>query len=54
MNTIVTYKVVYVDNYGEVVEMDFSSLTEAQNIQSQTPDSKLYEVQMVGSIKEII
>ena len=54
MNTITSYKVVYIDSYGDLKEMDFETESEARSFASVTNDSILYKVQILGSIVRLI
>lgn len=54
MNTITTYKVVYVDTYGDIQEYDTPSETEARQIATSFPDSFIYRVRILGEIERII
>ncbi len=53
MNTITSYKVVWVTQYGDLMEKDFNDLTEARDFSSSVSDSILYKIQMLGSIERI-
>ena len=56
MNTITTYKVVYVDSYGDygdIQEYDTQSETEARRIAERFPDSILYRIRILGEIERI-
>lgn len=54
MNTITSYKVVWISQYGDLMERDFNDLTEARNFSSTVNDSILYKIQMLGSIERIV
>lgn len=54
MNTITTYKVVWVTSAGDLAERDFDDLTEARNFSSSVSDSILYKIQLLGSIERIV
>ena len=54
MNTLVTYKVVWVDTYGTLQEIDFDDETTARNFATSTTDSILYKIQILGSIERLI
>ena len=53
MNTITTYKVVYVGDYGDIQEYDTDSETEARRIADRIPNSILYRVRILGEIERI-
>ena len=54
MNTITSYKIVWIDSYGDLQEKDYDDLTEAQNFATSVNDSILYKVQILGSIERIL
>lgn len=54
MQTITTYKVVYVDDYGDIQEIDFETENNARRFASVTDNSILYKVQILGSIERLI
>lgn len=53
MQTITSYKVVYVDSYGDLKDIDFTDETEARNFASSVNASEIFKVQMLGSIERI-
>ena len=53
MRTITTYKVVYVDSYGDIKDIDFTDETEARNFAFSVNASEIFKVQMLGSIERI-
>lgn len=53
MQTITTYKVVYVNQYGDIMEQDFDDENAARNFAAENIDSILYKVQILGSIERI-
>ena len=53
MQTIILYKVVWVDAYGDINEQDFSNLQSAINFTNHVQDAHLYEYKILGQIKEI-
>lgn len=54
MNTIITYKVVYVDSFGDITEQDFDTEAEARTFSSSINDSIIYKVAILGSIERLI
>lgn len=53
MQTITSYKVVYFDQYGDIMEKDFNDENAARNFAAENTDSILYKVQILGSIERI-
>lgn len=53
MRTIILYKVVWIDEYGDVNEKDFSTLHDATLLYNQLQDAHVYEYRMLGQIKEV-
>lgn len=53
MQTITTYKVVYFNQYGDMMEKDFNDENAARNFAAETDNSTLYKVQILGSIERI-
>lgn len=53
MRIIITYKVVYVDSYGDIKDIDFTDETEARNFASSVNTSEIFKVQILGSIERI-
>lgn len=54
MKTMTTYKVVWIDLYGDLQEKDFDDITQARDFSSSVNDSILYEIKMLGSIERIV
>lgn len=54
MQTMTTYKVVWVTSAGDLAERDFDDLGEARNFSSSVSNSILYKIQMLGSIERIL
>lgn len=53
MQTIISYKVVWVNQYGDMEEKDCNTEDEALDIQSSIPDSFVYKIAILGSIERI-
>lgn len=53
MQTIILYKVVWVDNYGNVNEKDFQDLGTATRFYHQVQNAQVYEYRILGQIKEV-
>ena len=55
MQTIISYKIAWVDNYGCINEMDFSTKQSAINYAAHynITDYELFEVRIVGQIKKL-
>lgn len=56
MNTITTYKVVYINSNNIIDEKDFSQELQARNFISGLPTGttvELYEVKTIGSIEKL-
>ena len=53
MNTVTSYKIVWIDTTGDLQEKDFDDLTAARDFASSVTDSILYRVQILGSIERI-
>lgn len=53
MNTITSYKVVFVDSYGDLKEVDYTDETAARTFARQTANSILYKVQILGNIERL-
>lgn len=53
MQTLTSYKVVYFDQYGDMMEKDFNDENAARNFAAENIDSILYRVQILGSIERI-
>ena len=54
MQTMTTYKVVWVTPEGDLAERDFDDLGEARIFSSGVSASILYKIQMLGSIERIV
>lgn len=54
MQTITSYKVVYIDSMGAIQELDFTEEQPARDYKNSHPGSKLYLIRMLGQITEII
>lgn len=55
MNTITSYKLVFIDVYGDLQDRDFESEVEARTFAANNniTDFELYKVQMLGSITKL-
>lgn len=55
MQTIISYKIAYVDNYGCIVEVDFSSKQSAIEYAAHhhITNYELFEVRTIGQIKKL-
>jgi hypothetical protein len=53
MQTIILYKVVWVDGYGDVNEKDFPDLTSATQFYHQVQNAQVYEYRILGQMKEV-
>ena len=53
MQTIVLYKVVFINEIGEVDERDFQDETSARNYAQTKPDSHLFKYAILGQITEL-
>ena len=53
MQTIILYKVVWVDDYGDINERDFSTLEDARKLYNTVQDAHVYEYRILGQIKEV-
>ena len=53
MNTIVSYKVVYVDAYGDIQEYDYSTENEARAMAATQNNSIIYKVAILGQIERL-
>lgn len=53
MQTITTYKIVWITSTGDLAERDFDDLTAARDFASSVTNSILYKVQILGSIERI-
>lgn len=55
MNTITSYKLVFVDEYGDIQDFDFGSESEARTFAANNniTDFEIYEVRILGSITKL-
>ena len=53
MQTITSYKVVYFNQYGDMLEKDFNDENAARHFSAEINDSILYKVQIIGSVERI-
>lgn len=55
MNTITSYKLVFMDQYGDLHDRDFNSESEARTFASNNSitNFELYEVKILGSITKL-
>lgn len=53
MKTIISYKVVWVNQFGDLEEKDCSTEDEALAIQATINDSFVYKIAILGSIERI-
>ena len=54
MNTRYLYKIVYIDNYGDLCEQDFETEVEARNHAANIPYyTVIFKVGIIGSIERI-
>ena len=54
MNTITSYKVVFVNSFGDLEEKDFSDLQGARDFALTASNPKIYKVQVIGYIEEVV
>lgn len=54
MNTIITYKVVFINPYGDLEEREFSDVQGAQDFAQTVSGSHIYKVTILGSIEEVV
>lgn len=54
MNTITSYKVVFVNSFGDLEEKDFSDLQGAHDFAQTVSNPKIYKVQLIGYIEEVV
>lgn len=54
MKTITSYKVVYINSFGDLEEKDFSDLQGAQDFAQTVSNPKVYKVQLLGSMIEVV
>lgn len=54
MKTIILYKVIYFDSYGDYSERDFQELSDAQSFALTVQHSKVYKYEIVGNITEVV
>ena len=53
MRIIITYKVVYVDSYGDLKDIEFTDETEARDFANSVNTSEIFKVQILGTIERI-
>lgn len=53
MNTITSYKVVYIDAYGDLQEYDYGTEEEARRMAATQSDSIIYRVRILGEIERL-
>ena len=55
MNTITSYKLVFIDLYGDLQDRDFGSEAEARTFAANNniTDYEIYVVKMIGSITKL-
>ena len=53
MKTITFYKVVYVDQYGEVVDNDFQNETQARAYAGTVTNARIYRYKMLADVVDI-
>lgn len=53
MHTIILYKVVWVNEFGDVDERDFPDLNTATVFYNQVQNAHVYEYRILGQIKEV-
>lgn len=55
MKTLTTYKIVFVDGFGDLQEFDFETENEARGFAANNniTDFMLYEVKIMGSITKL-
>ncbi len=55
MQTIISYKIAYVDNYGSIIEMDFPTKQSAIDYAAHhnITDYELFKVTILGQIKKL-
>ena len=54
MKTIITYKVVFINSYGDLEEREFSDVQGAQDFAQTVSGSHVYKVTVLGSVEEVI
>jgi len=54
MKTIISYKVVYVDRYGDIQEYDTESLAEARQLATTVQNALIYKIEIIGSIERVL
>lgn len=54
MNTIITYKVVFVNSFGDLEEKEFSDLQGAQDFAQTVSNPHIFKVTILGSIEEVV
>lgn len=53
MQTIILYKVVYVNEYGDVEERNYQNESDARNFARSKQNSQLFKTAILGEITEI-
>ncbi len=53
MNTITLYKVVFINEYGDIEDYDFSEEREARTFAQSKNDAIIYRYRILGSIEKI-
>lgn len=53
MQTIVIYKVCFVDEYGDIQERDFQDEVSARNYAQTKTNSQLFKTAILGQIEEL-
>ena len=55
MKTIITYKIVFIDEFGDIQDRDFNSESEARTfaVNNNITDFEIYEVKILGSITKL-
>lgn len=53
MRTIISYKVVWVNEFGDVEECDFQNENQARNFARNKQNSQLFKTAILGEITEI-
>lgn len=54
MHTIITYKVVFVNGFGDLEEKEFSDLQGAQDFALTVSNPHIFKVTILGSIEEVV
>ena len=53
MNTIILYKVVWVNSFGIPDERDFDNETDARNFSTTVSDPQIFRYEIIGSITRL-